>query len=184
MSAIVCILGAGIVKTIKQLADEIGVSKQAVWQRMKREPLSTSLRQLTTTKGKAVYVKAEGESLIKQAFQDAPSIKPSSVDDKQPSTLDAELVAILRDELRLKNDQIKSQSRQLEQAHQSIQELTAALSRQQYLHAGTIHKQLTDGAEQEEADTPGPADLADPQHSPEEQPKKRLGVFARIFGNK
>lgn len=151
MSAIACILGAEIVKTIKQIADDIGVSKQAVWQRMKREPLSTSLRQLTTTRGKAVYVKPEGESLIKQAFQDVPSIKPSSVDDKPPSTLDAELVAILRDELKLKNDQIESQQ-------QTIRELTAVLSRQQYLHAGTIRQQLIDGAEQEEAKVSGLAD--------------------------
>jgi predicted DNA-binding protein YlxM (UPF0122 family) len=36
-------------KTIKEIAEEIGVSKQAVFKKMKREPLSTDLQGLTTT---------------------------------------------------------------------------------------------------------------------------------------
>ena len=36
-------------KTIRQIADELGVSKQAVFKKMKREPLSTGLRGLTST---------------------------------------------------------------------------------------------------------------------------------------
>jgi len=36
-------------KTIKEIAEEIGVSKQAVFKKMKREPLSTGLQGLTTT---------------------------------------------------------------------------------------------------------------------------------------
>lgn len=38
-------------KTIKELADEIGVSKQAVWQKIKKES-SIDLRQFTSKKGK------------------------------------------------------------------------------------------------------------------------------------
>ena len=34
-------------KTIREIADEIGVSKQAVFKKIKREPLSTNLRGLT-----------------------------------------------------------------------------------------------------------------------------------------
>ena len=37
-------------KTIKELADEIGVSKQAVWQKIKKES-SIDLRQFTSKKG-------------------------------------------------------------------------------------------------------------------------------------
>ncbi|EJE2787367.1 AsnC family protein, partial [Lactococcus lactis subsp. lactis] len=42
-------------KTIKELADEIGVSKQAVWQKIKKES-SIDLRQFTSKKGNTVYV--------------------------------------------------------------------------------------------------------------------------------
>ena len=54
-------------KTIRQIADEIGVSKQAVFKKMKREPLSTSLRGLTSTVDGRLMVEVDGEKLIKQA---------------------------------------------------------------------------------------------------------------------
>ena len=57
-----------ILKTIKQIADEIGVSKQAVQQKIKKEPLSASLRNLSATVGGATCYDVVGESLIKSAF--------------------------------------------------------------------------------------------------------------------
>ena len=56
------------VKTIRQLADEMGVSKQAVHQKIKKDPLSTSLRQFTSTVDRVVYIDEQGEILVKQAF--------------------------------------------------------------------------------------------------------------------
>ena len=52
-------------KTIKELADEIGVSKQAVWQKIKKES-SIDLRQFTSKKGNTVDV--DGQKVIKSAF--------------------------------------------------------------------------------------------------------------------
>lgn len=54
-------------KTIKELADEIGVSKQAVWQKIKKES-SIDLRQFTSKKGNTVYVDVDGQKAIKSAF--------------------------------------------------------------------------------------------------------------------
>ena len=54
-------------KTIKELADEIGVSKQAVWQKIKKES-SIDLRQFTSKKGNTVYVDVDGQKVIKSAF--------------------------------------------------------------------------------------------------------------------
>ena len=45
-------------KTIRQIADEIGVSKQAVFKKIKREPLSTSLQGLTATVDGRLMVEA------------------------------------------------------------------------------------------------------------------------------
>lgn len=50
-------------KTIKEIADEIGVSKQAVWQKIKKES-SIDLRQFTSKKGNTVYVDVDGKSLM------------------------------------------------------------------------------------------------------------------------
>lgn len=61
-------------KTIKEIAEEIGVSKQAIFKKMKREPLSTSLQGLTSTVDGRLTVSVDGEKLIKQAFfKDGPS---------------------------------------------------------------------------------------------------------------
>ena len=51
-------------KTIRQIADEIGVSKQAVFKKIKREPLSTSLQGLTATVDGRLMVEVDGEKLI------------------------------------------------------------------------------------------------------------------------
>ena len=68
-------------KTIRQIANEIGVSKQAIFKKMKCEPLSTSLQGLTTTVDGKLMVSVDGEKLIKQAlFNDEPSINHQPVD--------------------------------------------------------------------------------------------------------
>jgi len=55
-------------KTIKKIADEIGVSKQAVFYRMDRAPLVQALEGLVTRGGSSLMVSVDGEKLIKQAF--------------------------------------------------------------------------------------------------------------------
>lgn len=55
-------------KTIKQIAEEIGVSKQAVHQKRKSKALSTALQPFTTTVDGVIYISVDGEKLIKQAF--------------------------------------------------------------------------------------------------------------------
>lgn len=55
-------------KTIKEIAEEIGVSKQAVFKKIKRQPLSTSLQGLMSTVDGRLTVSVGGEKLIKQAF--------------------------------------------------------------------------------------------------------------------
>lgn len=56
------------IKTIREIADEIGVSKQAVFKKINRQPLSTELMGLTATVDGRLMVSVEGEKLIKRAF--------------------------------------------------------------------------------------------------------------------
>ena len=78
-------------KTIKELADEIGVSKQAVWQKIKKEP-SIDLRQFTSKKGNTVYVDVDGQKVIKNAFFNKTSTKKRQqkvfVDDNVNNSVD------------------------------------------------------------------------------------------------
>ena len=77
------------IKTIREIADEIGVSKQAVFKKINRQPLSTELMGLTATVGGRLMVSVEGERLIKRTFSaDNAGLnrQPSTVN-HQPSTV-------------------------------------------------------------------------------------------------
>ena len=78
-------------KTIKELADEIGVSKQDVWQKIKKES-SIDLRQFTSKKGNTVYVDVDGQKVIKNAFFNKTSTKKRQqkvfVDDNVNNSVD------------------------------------------------------------------------------------------------
>lgn len=66
-------------KTILQIASEIGVSKQAIWQKIKREPLASALKNMTQKIGNTLYVNPDGVDLIKNNFYKVISTK-SSID--------------------------------------------------------------------------------------------------------
>lgn len=55
-------------KTIKQIADELGVSKQAIQKRLSREPLLSSVAPYISTVSGTKYIAVDGENLIKSAF--------------------------------------------------------------------------------------------------------------------
>ena len=78
-------------KTIRELADELGVSKQAIWQRIKRDT-SIDLRQFTSTKGNTVYVDVDGQKAIKSMFSNDSSTRyrqqKDDVDDNKKDDVD------------------------------------------------------------------------------------------------
>ena len=73
-------------KTVKQIADELGVSKQAVHQKRKSKELSIALQPFTSTVDGVVYISVDGENLIKQAFL---KNDRKQIDGKLSSTVDA-----------------------------------------------------------------------------------------------
>ena len=78
-------------KTIRELADELGVSKQAIWQKIKRDA-SIDLRQFTSTKGNTVYVNVDGQKAIKAMFSNDSSTRyrqqKDDVDDNKKDAVD------------------------------------------------------------------------------------------------
>lgn len=92
-------------KTVKEIAEEIGVSKQAVFKKIKREPLSTSLQGLTTTVDGRLMVSVDGEKLIKREFLRS---EPSTIIQEKTEGVDDQdiLYGILKKELQAKNEQI------------------------------------------------------------------------------
>lgn len=146
-------------KTIRQIADEIGVSKQAVFKKIKRDPLSTSLQGLTETVDGRLMVSVGGERLIKQVFSEnspptAANQLTGAVDGlvDAPSTAVDGIVSVLQATIGTLQGQLEVKDRQIEQQAQTITRLTDALTAAQQtaataqaLHAGTIQKQLLTG---------------------------------------
>lgn len=88
-------------KTIRELAEELGVSKQAIWQKIKRDS-SINLRQFTSKKGNTVYINIDGQKAIKSMFLDKTSTKnrqhEDGVDDNEKERVDEQgEVKFLRD---------------------------------------------------------------------------------------
>ena len=157
--------------TIAEIAAALGVSKQAIHKKRKSEPLSTSLRQLTTTVDGTVYISEDGFSLIKQAFskkQRQPDRQP--VDDNQPQ-VDGEVdsqkaaeIEFLREQIRAMNDQLKAKDLQLERLQKTIDDLNRALDQEQRLHLLTKNDpQKLEAPEAPEAPQEAPAEPAPPK---------------------
>ena len=175
-------------KTIRQIADEIGVSKQAVFKKIKREPLSTSLQGLTATVDGRLMVEVDGEKLIKQAFyENAPSttdnqltgavdglVDGASTKNEEKTVAVDGVISVLQATIDMLQGQLEVKDRQIEQQAQTIIRLTDALAAAQQTaaaaQAGTIQQQLLTG--EAGADQQG------------QEPEEKRSWLRRIFAMK
>ena len=121
-------------KTIKQIADEIGVSKQAIYDKIKKEPLSSALKGLTEKVDKTLHIKLDGVELIKSAFN---KDKQSSVSSKELDNISKVLIETLQ-------KQIDTLTSQLEIKDSQIEELTATVRIQAETAKATHHNELAE----------------------------------------
>lgn len=117
-------------KSIKEIAEEIGVSKQAIQKRIAREPLCTSILTYIHTKGGTKYIEDIGEQLIKQAFSKKYEIQ--GIEDKSTTNIDristmSMLVDTLHKQLDVKDIQLTTKDIQLAEKDRQIEELTKAI---------------------------------------------------------
>jgi len=168
-------------KTIRQIADEIGVSKQAIQKRIAREPLCTRLSPYICTKNGTKYIDVDGENMIVSAFvinkKNKAHIPPdtASIDgsidismDKTSRSIDNSehihtLISMLQHELNVKNEQIQELNSRLAESSSALVATQNSLQAAQMLHGGTMQKHLTDDNEKQE---------------------KPRGFFARLFSRR
>lgn len=147
-------------KTIKQLADELGVSKTAIRKKMTDEVKT----KFAETVSGVVYISEDGENIIKKGFlKSKPETEVSSVSGNQFAEVSGEFAAIievLQKQLAIKDMQIEQQQKSITELTAALENTTSSLKAAQALHAGTIQQQLAAGEQQEE----------------------RVGFFRRIFG--
>lgn len=138
-------------KTIRQIADEIGVSKTAVNKQIANLGLRSGLRK----NGNQFAIDEHQEALIKEAFSE----KSQTEIENQTQTENHEvsdLVCVLQATIDTLQGQLEVKDRQIEQQAQTITRLTDALAAAQQtavaaqaLHAGTIKQQLVAGEGEE-----------------------------------
>lgn len=153
-------------KTIRQIADEIGVSKQTVYKRYKGKLYTVCAPYAHTEQG-VLYIEEQGETLIKQDFlQKECSIGAHTYAHTERSngavleqSENAGVVAVLQTTIDTLQGQLAIKDKQIEELNARLAEVSSALvaaqqtaQAAQALHAGTIQQQLTSGEDQREED--------------------------------
>ena len=142
-------------KTIKELADELGVSKTAIRKYM---TLDFRKKYTETTGNGVIVVSHDGEEILKSQCNGSrkqQETTANSFPETSETQVSAEIVAVLIKQLRTKDEQITALTEQIAAQQQQIAQLTAALENTtaslqaaQALHAGTIkHQQLLEDGE-------------------------------------
>jgi len=176
-------------KTIKQIADEIGVSKQAVFYRIKKEPLSNVLTPFISNEKGVLKVDFDGEMLIKKDF-DGESIEMiddnlTSIDGKKPSKpnktntlFDGEFIELLKENIQVLQEQLKVKDKQLESKDKQIEELTVTIRLQaesiNAAHKNELAETIIDGRQV----------LINGEPNTNEVEEKKRGFFKKRFGKK
>lgn len=142
-------------KTIRQIADEIGVSKTAVNKQIANLGLRSGLRK----NGNQFAIDEHQEALIKQAFSEKSQTEIENQSQTKTQTENHEvgdLVCALQATIDTLQGQLEVKDRQLEQQVQAITRLTDALAAAQQtaaaaqaLHAGTLQQQFLTGVVEE-----------------------------------
>ena len=103
-------------KTIKELADEFNVSKQAVRKRLTEEFRANHVETITSNGVKTLVVTYTGYMLLKQHFTTSNATGNDKVTDtSNPTTGDLSVVKILEQQLFVKDKQIETLSNLLDQ---------------------------------------------------------------------
>ena len=190
-------------KTIKQIADELGISKQAVFKRIDNLGLRSKLTKIDNQ----LMVEKEQENMIKSAFSEKqPSTKPStklstkSSTSLQLETVNDAVVEVLLNQSEMLKNELKIKNKQIEELNKRLEENQKLLDQQQKLHAMAEQKiQLLEHKETSKTDNKDQTEEINQLKEQLDQEKKEQlneiemlknelekeknkGFFARLFG--
>ena len=174
--------------TIKQLANQLGVSKTTISKAIFALGLQGELKrsgnkyllsevQIESVKTQIAGQKSQTESQKSQTESQNALIE---VLQKQLTLLNEQLsikddqIREYQEQIRLLQEQIISKDKQIERITAAMENTTAALTASQALHAGTIQRQLTEQSNSKENTAP----------EIQEQPTQKQGFFSKFFGKK
>lgn len=153
-------------KTIRQIADEIGVSKTAVNKQIANLGLRSGLRK----NGNQFAIDEHQEALIKQAFSEKSQTEIENQSQTKTQTENHEvgdLVCVLQATIDTLQGQLEVKDRQIAKLTEALVAAQQTAAAAQALHAGTIQQQLLTGE-----------DGADQQGH---EPEQKRGWFSKLF---
>jgi len=121
-------------KTIKQIADELKLSKQAIRKRINQLPPT----EVSTNANGTIFVSEAGVSKIKTSVNQVGTNLPPTVGTQVDTLVDT-----LKNQLEVKDKQISEQQQTIKELTSTVEKLSDSLRDSQALHAGTMQKQLT-----------------------------------------
>jgi predicted transcriptional regulator len=131
-------------KTIKQIADEIGVSKQKVYRYIKANHINEAHQ-----RSGVMYYDESASSIIKQGLIKDTASSEAHHEAHQAASNEAvneKVLNLFKQELEIKNEQIKDLNNRLSEISSALVMAQQTAATAQALHAGTIQQQLiTDG---------------------------------------
>ena len=143
-------------KTIKQIADELGVDKQRVYRYIRKNHINEAHQ-----KNGVMYYDEAAEMLIKQGFSKNDALHEAHHDVLQNRITDAvndTLIEMLKTELDIKNRQIDELNARLAETSAALVAAQQTAQAAQALHAGTLQQHLLDeGETQAQQEQPAPA---------------------------
>lgn len=129
-------------KTIRQLAEEIGVSKTAIRNKMTDEVKS----KFSKTVSGIIYIDKDGENIIKHSFNNKTenqNFAESCGNNFSDSFYEiSDVISILKLQLEVKDQQIEHMQNIINQLTSTLDSTTKALNNSQTLHAGTLQQNL------------------------------------------
>ena len=131
-------------KTIRQIADEIGGSKTAVSKQIANLGLRSGLRK----NGNQFAIDERQETLIKQAFLEKSQTEIENQTQTKSQTENHEvsdLVCVLQATIDTLQGQLEVKDRQIEKLTEALIAAQQTAAAAQALHAGTIQQQLVTG---------------------------------------
>ena len=131
-------------KTIRQIADEIGVSKTAVNKQIANLGLRSGLRK----NGNQFAIDEHQEALIKQAFSEKSQTETENQSQTKMQTENHEvgdLVCVLQATIDTLQGQLEVKDRQIAKLTEALVAAQQTAAAAQALHAGTMKQQLLSG---------------------------------------
>ena len=152
-------------KTIRQIADEIGVSKQAVYKRYKGKLYTVCAPYAHTEQG-VLYLSEQAETLIKQDFLRDGCPNGSHTDTHTERSIgavpeqsqEAGVVAILQATIDTLQEQLEVKDQQIEKLTEALLAAQKTAAAAQALHAGMIQQQFLTNRDEIEEQGEGPVE--------------------------